>query len=128
MAQIVIFHDETEIKALLVTICQDDGYEIITAVSEAESALNVLRTTPHSVVAIVNYDRAPLRSGQSFFATISSDPEHYSRHRFIALDMWQRAYADTGLLSELQVIVLHRLLDVDDLLAAVEKSSTLLRR
>jgi hypothetical protein len=126
MTRVFICCSEPIIQDMLVHLCLDEGHQVIGIVPSADQALQVLRTTPHPVVAVVAWDYVGHSPQFPLFPTIGTHSEWYGRHRYVTICWSPLPDDERDTLKKLDAVVVQGPFGTDALFDAVAKSADLL--
>ncbi len=120
---VCIIEDEVDIREVLCTLLEDDGYRVLEA-ADGVSGLALLRSHPERLVVLLNY-KLPKMDGCDLLASVAQDGALRTRHIFIvvtanAQDVEQKC-AKT--LDELAVSLVNKPFDIIAMLAAVKHAA-----
>lgn len=124
MADVLIVDDDVSIRETLRMVLEDEGH----SVEEAEDglvALDALRTTSGRRVVLLDL-MMPRLDGAGVLGVVAGDRDLASRHAFalITATTQTRSLAFVRLLTDLQVPVLHKPFDIDEVLDTVTQLTT----
>lgn len=126
MAWVLIVDDDAAIRDTLEIVLHDAGYAIV-EVGDGRDALDVLRATPYHAVVLLDL-LMPGMSGTTVLDRLLADPALARRHAWIAMSADDRAIASITpqQQSRLSLTVIRKPFEMDDLLATIDRQSTLL--
>jgi CheY-like chemotaxis protein len=117
--RVLIVDDDEAIRETLRFVLEDDGYFVLEA-ADGLAALDILRTSPHPLIVLTNYNM-PRLDGPGLLSFVLSDPELAARHTFVHMTAGNRILPPPFLdvLNRLSVPVLRKPFDIDALLDIV---------
>jgi CheY-like chemotaxis protein len=122
MARVLVADDDRDIREAVRAVLEDDGHEVSEA-SDGAAALLELRGRALSVVALVDLHLRGL-DGLGVLRAVAADPALAGRHGYVlmtAFDFHRLSAADRGLLADLDVPLLGKPFDIDELLGVVAR-------
>lgn len=115
----LVVDDDREIRATLRQVLEDANYSVLEA-ADGVAALDVLRSTPHRLVTLVDL-MMPKLDGERLFAQVAVDPELSVRHGYILTtaspNTFKLSFVNT--LTRLAAPVLQKPFDIDVVLETV---------
>jgi DNA-binding NtrC family response regulator len=119
---VLVVDDDPEIRSILATVMQWDGYEVLTA-DDGETALEMMRASPDPLVVTLDL-RMRQHSGLAVLEAVAADDALAQRHaivlvtgvRGLALQDRVRVLRD-----QLGIPLIEKPLDLRELLDAVEE-------
>jgi CheY-like chemotaxis protein len=118
MARVLIVDDDTDIREMLRDGLTDEGHEVAEA-PDGQSALELLTTTPHRWVVLLDY-RMPVLDGPGVLKAVAADSRLARQHAYIA--MVATTHLDDAvesLRTALGAPLLPKPFDMDELLDAI---------
>ena len=125
MTQVVVLEFDEQLRgALHDALTLYDRY-FVTDLSEEMAGVQYLAATPAGVVVVVSNRDMDHHMSAAFFAAVAADEQLARRHRYILLSTDPTRMPDClrAHLAQLNVTILAKPFDVDDLLAAVREAT-----
>lgn len=126
MSWVLIVDDDAAIRQTLEGALHDAGYAIV-KVGEGEDALAVLRATPYHAVVLLDL-WMPGMNGRSVLDTLENDRDLAGRHGWIVMSADHEALRriPPKQRADLELTLIEKPFDVDELLMMVAKKAALL--
>ena len=123
MSMILVIEDDVEIRATLRMALEDDGYTVLEA-QNGEDAITQLRSQCEPMVVLLDL-LLPLLSGEDILKLVAADTTLATRHAYILLTAAHQSFHPSfvTLLEKLQVPVIHKPFDLDDLFKEVTEAA-----
>ncbi len=128
MTRVVVADDDATIRETLEYVLGHTGYEVV-AVENGEDALSVLRAEAYPVVAMLDIVM-PKLGGIGVLQHAAGDNQLAHKHAYILMTAFPKLLppdAVTELLHDLQVPVLYKPWELDDLLTTVSTAAEKVR-
>lgn len=124
MTTVLVVDDDKELRESLRMVLEDAGYGAVEAAGGAE-ALKTLRTSDERLVVLLDLIM-PLMDGIELLQAVAADSPLAARHAYILLTADSRPLtgASAALLASLSVPMVHKPVDIDDLLSAVAQAAS----
>lgn len=125
MARVLIADDDAEIRLTVRLLLEEEGHTVH-EVADGSSVLAALRDADPTVVLLDLY--MPSMSGLQVLERLADEPQHATRHAFILVTANDRQPDEQSrpMLARLDVRVIRKPFDIDDLSAAVAASAKVL--
>lgn len=124
----MIIDDDRGIRETLRQVLEDAGYQVLEA-ADGAAALDLLRDTPHRLVALVDL-MMPKLDGERLLAAVADDPRLATQHGYILAtaspNTLRLSFVNT--LTRLAVPVLYKPFDIDVLVETVAQVARRLDR
>ncbi|MEO7003301.1 MAG: response regulator [Ktedonobacterales bacterium] len=110
---VLVVDDDQGIRETLRQVLEDAGYHVIEA-PDGAMALDVLRSSPHRLVALVDL-MMPKLDGERLFALVAADPHLVTQHGYILSTASPNTLklSFVNILMRLAAPVLHKPFDID---------------
>ncbi len=124
----LVVEDDLETRGAIASTLEEGGY-LVAEAPDGRAALEVLRVSPYSLVALLDY-WMPRVDGADVLEAVARDPLLASRHAYIIVtatpELLPPAFA--ALLRQLDVPVVAKPFDMDELLAVVAQAARRLEK
>jgi len=123
MKHVLVIDDDVQTRQYLAALLSDEGYSV-QEVGDGHEGLAFLRETPDSYVVLLDY-LMPNFNGFDVLRTAYSAPAMFQRHSFIIMTSMAGRIVPGELavfMTRLDIPLLHKPFDVDELLQAVDDS------
>jgi CheY-like chemotaxis protein len=123
MSVVLVVEDDVEIRATLRMALEDDGHAVLEARNGLD-ALAELRSHQGPMVVLLDL-LMPLLSGEDILKSAAVDTELANHHAFILLTAADQSFKPsfTAVLKQLQVPVMRKPFDLDDLFEVITKAA-----
>jgi CheY-like chemotaxis protein len=120
MAHVLVVDDDRAIRETLRLLLEEEGY-LVSEAPDGQRALEILRASAQPLVVLLDF-MMPRLDGAGVLRAVVEDPTIASRNAFVLVTANAQAIpkALMGLLATLNVPILPKPLDLDDLLEIVE--------
>jgi CheY-like chemotaxis protein len=121
--RVLIVDDEPDIRQSVRILLEDAGYHIQEA-PDGLAALEILRTSPHPMVVLLDL-MMPKLDGHGVLGVIAGDRHLAERYRYIVMSATNRTLPlpFATLLTSLRILVVPKPFDLDILLDAVARAA-----
>jgi CheY-like chemotaxis protein len=122
MTHVLVIDDNVDLRDMLRLVLQDGGYTVVDDVDGA-TLVDYLHTTPRGLVVLLDY-YVPHLDTEALLAQVLTDPVLARRHAFICVTASSRERLPptfVALLSRLNVPLLTKPFDLDDLLVTIKQ-------
>jgi CheY-like chemotaxis protein len=123
LAHVLVVDDDEPIRDTLRSVLEDAGHTV-TEAPDGVAALDILRTSPHRMVVLLDL-RMPGLDGVGLLGTVAGDRSLASQHAYILMtaNLQTLTLSVTNLLTTLSVPVLGKPFDLDVVLDTVEQAA-----
>jgi CheY-like chemotaxis protein len=121
MKHVLVIDDDAETRHYLAALLADEDY-IVQVVGDGHEGLAYLRSAPYSYVVLLDY-LMPNFNGFDVLMAAHSEPAMFQRHQFIIMTSLAGPIVPTELaifMTRLDIPLLHKPFDVDEMLEAVD--------
>jgi DNA-binding NtrC family response regulator len=121
---VLVIDDDCDIRDMLHMLLQDEGGYAVMEAADPASALDILHTTPHSLVVLFDY-RMPHIDGEALLALAEQEAGLTERHAFVCMTGANRDLLPptlTMLLALYEVPLVAKPFDIDDMLAVIRQA------
>ena len=126
--RVLVVDDDDHIREATRDTLEEDGYQV-TLARDGSEALKIMRATRDRLVVLLDL-RMPVLDGAGVLGVLAGDPALGRQHAVILMTADNRTMtlAFANLLTQLEVPVLKKPWDLEDLLANVAEAEARLRR
>jgi two-component system chemotaxis response regulator CheY len=123
MSVVLVVEDDVEIRATLRMALEDDGHAVLEARNGLD-AMAELRSHKSPMVVLLDL-LLPLLSGEDILKSAAADTDLANRHAFILLTAADQSFRPTftAVLKELQVPVVRKPFDLDNLFEVITQAA-----
>lgn len=118
---VLVMDDDTSSRQIIQTVLEDAGY-VVEEAAEGASALARLQASQEPMVALLDLRMSGV-DGFQVLRTVAAEPPLATRHAYIVFTANTVSPGLNALRAQIQAPLLSKPLDVDQLLAAVEKAA-----
>lgn len=122
-ARVLVVDDDEDIRLAMRTLLEEVGSHTVEEASNGETALEILRSSPHSLVVLLDL-LMPGMDGLAVLRAVADDEQLAARHRYMLVTVSRRAVS-TDFPTNLTFVVpvIPKPFDMDELLQMVDTAS-----